>query len=131
MRLNVKLLEEVKRRILAEPARVDMDDWVQVKECGTVGCIAGHAVLASYKTARVVGSRCDIAGRRDIDIGFLAQQRLGIGAVGDFYLSSAADDLFYYSPPKHLRAGTKTYARAVARHIDRFIKKHTQRKDAR
>ena len=52
MGLNVALLKEVKRRVLAEPERVDMKYWVKQHKvlfwpCGSTCCIAGHAIEAS------------------------------------------------------------------------------------
>jgi hypothetical protein len=67
MSLNVKLLRQVKKHILAEPTRLRMDTWVkkgkpgefvttlnpgydepmefEFPTCGTVGCIAGWTVM--------------------------------------------------------------------------------------
>ena len=54
-RPNVKLLREIKNAILEEPRRLSMDTWMgkaynflpnkDKAPCGTVACIAGHAVL--------------------------------------------------------------------------------------
>ena len=67
MPLNVKLLRQVKKHILAEPKRLRMDTWIKrgmagetahfssggygeptectIPDCGTVGCIAGWVTL--------------------------------------------------------------------------------------
>lgn len=46
--MNVKLLRKVKRHILEEPKRFDMDYALRrsaESPCGTVGCIAGWAAI--------------------------------------------------------------------------------------
>jgi hypothetical protein len=62
-KINVKLLREVKKMILEEPRRLDMDTWAsnareygtpkdERPPCGTVACIAGWTAILDY-----VGSR--------------------------------------------------------------------------
>lgn len=53
--MNVKLLQAIKKHILAEPKRLDMGNWGFKRDkandgpaCGTVGCIAGWAVLLTH-----------------------------------------------------------------------------------
>lgn len=44
--MNVALLKEIRKHILAEPSLLNMDDWVmetKQSSCGTAGCIAGWA----------------------------------------------------------------------------------------
>lgn len=57
--MNTKLLLKVKRHILAEPKRIDMDIPVSTSEwrhlmppCGTVGCIAGWTVILANRKGR-------------------------------------------------------------------------------
>jgi len=50
--MNVKLLREVKRYILAEPLRFNMRDWGKGSAhapCGSVACIAGNACIVGEK----------------------------------------------------------------------------------
>lgn len=58
--MNLELMQEVKRRVLAEPEMVNMCKWQvaanrtekrflffsRTERCGTIGCIAGHAIAA-------------------------------------------------------------------------------------
>lgn len=47
--MNTELLTQVRDRILAEPLRFDMTDYVRLDtECGTACCIAGTAVFLVY-----------------------------------------------------------------------------------
>lgn len=57
--MNIKLLRRVKRHILAEPKRINMYFPVRVGQmgrgappCGTIGCIAGWAVLLAERKGR-------------------------------------------------------------------------------
>jgi len=49
--MNVKLLKQVAKAILAHPNNTDMTDWVNhhdhIAKCGTTGCIAGWIVAAA------------------------------------------------------------------------------------
>jgi hypothetical protein len=51
--MNVKLLRKIQAAIKAEPRRFVMNNWInrrsRVAPCGTSACIAGHAVLLSFK----------------------------------------------------------------------------------
>jgi hypothetical protein len=68
--MNVKLLRKVKRHILAEPKRLDMDFVAseiiagpRAPRCGTVGCIAGwSALLASPVIPATVAGRLALMG---------------------------------------------------------------------
>src|SRR5690349_20445949 len=62
--INVPLLKKVRALVLREPERVDQTWWLQrlssddetttvVPQCGTIGCIAGHAVMLTYPSARM------------------------------------------------------------------------------
>lgn len=48
--MNVKLLRKVKRHILAEPRRLEMNSWCELSEtapCGTSACLAGWSGILS------------------------------------------------------------------------------------
>ena len=47
-KMNITLLRNIQSVILEQPLRLNMYDWIEESSrspCGTVGCIAGHAVL--------------------------------------------------------------------------------------
>ncbi len=49
--MNVKLLKQIKNRILAEPTEFDMCRWAasdKVSTCGTTACIAGWALALDF-----------------------------------------------------------------------------------
>lgn len=115
----IKMLRRVKRLILAEPKRVAMGTWLTRKEddsayvpakgfpkCGAVGCIGGwteELYLRDHPRAKL----------KD------AGKILGLDSPKRW-------ELFY---PLQLvespNPQTASYARAVAAHIDAFIKKHS------
>lgn len=118
MRINVELLNKVKRHILENPRRLNMNYVIARKgekevqlhpsnfsrrwpSCGTVGCIAGWTVLLK--------DGMDFAG----DAQSRAQELLGI-------TSSQANELFYPEGLLQCRATVKD-ARTIAKHIDEFI----------
>ena len=106
MSINVELLRKVQAHIVAHPEQVDMDVvLIHKKSCGTVGCIAGWAVmLGSSKPPN-----------RDDEIWNLAEKLLGL----DLH---QANELFLRFPPEPL--GTPKYAQRVSDHIDKFIAKY-------
>lgn len=129
--MNVELLLEVKKTILAEPKRLNMRKWLDVvrsgkgnPSCGTVACIAGWAMVLSSprrksfkKTANTVIDEQSFLGM-EID----AQEKLGI-------TDSQAQRLFYTDnwPMKFWQAyevasGPVEQAQAAADRIDHFIK---------
>lgn len=126
------LLMAVKRVILAEPKRVNMDLWLDkhvtpensgdsAPACGTVGCIAGwcKAVMGRRLPAHVVTHRL---------LGFKMEHNEW-GSEEDH---STMRTLFYpESWPTLLRQrlglltpGTARYAQVVADRIDAFIAEH-------
>lgn len=130
-KMNVKLLRKVKRHILEEPKRLDMNTFVSRRmswrpeeerpECGTVACVAGWAVLLD---------RID-KGKglpRRVDNSFYMRVALNAGALlGLSYEES--NRLFMFSGwPKELDhayyAATtpRQRARVTARRIELFIK---------
>jgi hypothetical protein len=44
---NIELAKLILKQIDAFPESFDMNSWVAVSPCGTVACIAGHAMLLS------------------------------------------------------------------------------------
>lgn len=135
--MNVELMKEVKRRVLAEPKSVDMDDFCKtsgVKEgyCGSVGCISGHAILA-------VGIKPKVLYGFDMDAHALGRTLLDISnreANQLFYFHNDVDsvangdeceeDCPYYKFSVRLkkqRAGSVRYAKIVADAIDHAIER--------
>jgi len=57
-KLNVKLLNRIKKHIIAEPKRYNQNIWGRqvigedAPACGTQGCIAGWAVFLSFPKSR-------------------------------------------------------------------------------
>jgi hypothetical protein len=131
--MNVELLLKVKQAILDEPARLNMDNFLKSSDyyhdqepaCGTVGCIAGWAVIIdalgrdlspqSIKKARLSIYEGDVEKK--------ACKLLGLEYTGLhplFYPWGAwPEDL-----DSRLRAekpGTLAYAQVVVEAIDRYI----------
>jgi hypothetical protein len=118
----VRRLLQVKRQALAEPLRMHMGIWLQKKTdviqrralkyppCGTVGCIGGWIEFnAGERRSR---SRFGEGG-----VWKKSQQILGI-------TDDQTEELFY--PPLIFQQGqNRHHAQAVARLIDRFIKKYS------
>lgn len=133
MALNVKLLRQVKRQILKEPAQFVMDLFFAQKEdipwtsdlerseipnCGTAACIAGWTVALSQKKKPV-----DAQGLA-WDDAEVASEHLGLD-------NGQGAELFYTENwPQELRdqffasRTLKGRARVAARRIDAFIKEH-------
>jgi hypothetical protein len=126
--MNIKLLKQVKRHILAEPERFRMDDW----NCGTAQCIGGWACsLAGLKWKRSgEGTHRELA--TEAEVSKVAALLLDIEAedcpesiYGDdseaarlFYTSSWPDEFRHqYEEAEDRRAR----ARIAAERIDHFI----------
>lgn len=45
--MNVELMNKVIARIEAHPESFSMVDYIKTTDCGTVACVAGHALLLS------------------------------------------------------------------------------------
>lgn len=136
MKLNVKLLEKVKKHIKKEPRRLNMSEWNQVAvpgryintdaekgffsrlkltkrtapPCGTVGCIAGWATMLS--------------GVSEIPIDDAAIELLGIN-------EEAAQELFFMgSWPRPFRIlyraakSSRERASITCKRIDAFIEQY-------
>jgi hypothetical protein len=56
---NPELGRLVLKRIEAEPELFDMETYGMITPCGTVACLAGHAMLASGYVLRETGSLFD------------------------------------------------------------------------
>lgn len=95
--INVKLLNQVACAILDEPTKFSMDTFTDLDDrspCGTVACIAGHAVAiaAKFPSLREL-HECNIArmvGDRVFDIEVEAKNALGV--------SGAAYIRLFYAP---------------------------------
>ena len=126
--MNTTLANEIKARVLAEPERVNMKNWKETRrlwgifQCGTVCCIAGHAVELSGGTPVV---------HKEI------MQRLGAYLLGISDVEAIA--LFYFHLHNHpstipyhdlglkltmFKPGSIGYARVVAEAIDRCIERN-------
>jgi hypothetical protein len=128
--MNLKLMLEVRRRVLAEPETVNMNHFVRHLDCLTSCCIAGHTVVAAKGMAFLDG-----LDKTQDPVDIVAARLLGI-------TTREADYLFYFhetepmgrgpSPYSDLRLklertgyGTVEYAQVVAQAIDRCIIRNT------
>ncbi len=123
--MNTKLLRRIKSVIKAEPKRLDMGAWTyrNVRRsgppCGTVGCIAGWAVLLSTK-GRNNKERYENAdpsdwageGRRLLKLDAGEAHKLFFVGCWPYELHEAYDDA--YGDPK-------ARAKITCERIDRFI----------
>jgi hypothetical protein len=121
--MNVELLEKVKKHILAEPKRINMNNWCYKKPksrggpaCGTVGCIAGWTVLLSHPKKE--WSHWTEVGKNKFDhhVQSEAIRLLGITVDQSNYLFCAWGITG--------RPHTKPYAKKVASRIDALIEAH-------
>ncbi len=113
----IKLLHKVKRHILEEPKRISMGVWIcldarrdgflTVSECNTIGCIGGWTEM--------LGGRFD---KLSDNYGSTAVEILGLNM-------HQRRTLFFDSRLCHAKSQqTPSHARAVAKHIDRFIARY-------
>lgn len=115
------LMTDIKEYILEEPKRVWMGGWIikghaniedmfEVKgpACGTVGCIAGNAVLLTGTNTNhgIAGPALRILGGPNYEL----QHSLEF----DLFLNTGVDANY----------GTMRYARIVAKRIEKFQKQH-------
>lgn len=137
--MNTKLLRQVRAHILGEPRRLRMEHGIKPQRgkgappCGTVGCIAGWAViLANKKRSETIK---DMIDRMSIPRSETSRRERSWSAVKDMatelleIVPASADRLFYTLEwPQDLKdayavAGTAAgRARITARRIARFIK---------
>lgn len=133
--MNVKLLRQVKRAILAHPTQVRMDTLFshfspvhsKVGGCGTAGCIAGWAtfLVDKKKSKNPKAYTLDKASRRSSDNIAKARRALCLADFGQlqslFYLEGWPDQ-FANALGKAKTA--KQYAQVVADRIDDFIEEN-------
>jgi hypothetical protein len=116
MALNVALLKKVKKHILAEPKRINMNTWGRDSDegepqpaCGTVGCIAGWIVFLSKPK-----SKWDFWKSSDI-----RSEATRLLRMKDWQVDGLFSPYGVYGEP-----GTRDHAKSVAKRIDYFIKGH-------
>lgn len=132
-KLNVRLLNKVKRSIMEHPQNVDMQHWVNHEdedaECGTAGCIAGWVVangdleklrklhmppmFADNEKARRAGLKI-----KDRAIKLLGLSRRKEWANCLFKIESWPQELYDQYVSLETR---KAQAKVVVKVIDRFI----------
>lgn len=126
----LELVQEVKAHILAEPLRVDMGITTDKREskdngpaCGTVGCFAGWIALLSGKITQK-----EVLTGADGDKDAITEAENLLGADIHYDLPADNDNHYGYVEAfdsghdiAHYGVGTKAYAEAVGRRIDRFI----------
>ena len=133
--MNTALLRKIKQLVLAEPKRVDMEAWAYHCErrnggppCGTVGCIAGWAVILDQE-GKTMAERYNKAVEHDF---FATGKRLLKLTTGQakrlFYAEFNFENNDYSFWPEDLvdaydsARSPKAKARVVAQRIDRFIR---------
>lgn len=151
--MNVVLAKEVRARILAEPKRVYMGEWIlkitkfiqrEQEEnhidygydsyaglsCGTVGCIAGHTVLASLRPSLVKTSDFCVPDTAQALLGLSPYEAEGLFFFHEDYFQVDGENHDSIYPEeqvalKSLKPGTKKYAQVVARVIDKCIERNS------
>lgn len=127
--MNIKLLQKIKKAILKEPRRLEMESWASKVErgefsnpkhyppCGTAACIAGHAVWLENPKA----FKAAIIGKKEKEIDQRAQRLLQITqgqSARLFYVTWWPYDL----SDQYREANTPLKrARIAVKRIDRFI----------
>ena len=112
----VRMLRKVKRHILAEPKRISMGFWcltgddvtinsLKASPCGTVGCIGGWLETLYAAEHRKTKTAFQI-----------------LDMLSDF--NGPAYNFFYDTRLMAQKPQTAAHARAVAKHIDKFIAEH-------
>lgn len=120
--MNTTLLTQIRDHILEEPKRVTMEDWLQriPKEwvtdrdpaCGTIGCIAGWAVVLGLPRRKYVYNVSTTArGVLELSV----EEARWLFYVGG-WPNQFRESLHTLSPR------TPEYAAVVAKRIDYFIK---------
>jgi len=121
--MNLELMLEVRRRVLAEPTLVDMRAYYRTihtgRDCTTAACIAGHTIIAKsgeprhYEQPDVVAAVMLELDHKEAD------------ALFQFHYEKTGiyDDL-HERLKDHLN-GTPEYALIVAHAIDRCIIRNT------
>ena len=81
MKINTQLLKRIKRAIMKEPTRLDMDSYFYEEDnrkygppCKTVGCIAGWAVLFDTQDRLVAAPKNGVNAKVMVDVMNLANE---------------------------------------------------------
>ncbi len=151
--MNTALALKIKKDILAEPSRIDMRAWRMKDEkkflgrelCGTVCCIAGHAIDLSGGSSRACQDSQD--SYKDRTAAASVARSIKEAAAGFLGLPlKEAEWLFYFhdadgprgghleASPYHdlhaeltvMKPGTIGYARIVAKALDRSIERNSK-----
>ncbi len=136
--MNTILAQEVKRRVLAEPRLVNMNHFCETVKvsasdnvCSTVGCIAGHAMMASGISLKAIRA-LELNNMEDIGRALLGISKAEAKQLFYFYADDKAvesgsereGDCPYVQFARRLRkqrAGSQRYAKIVADAIDHAI----------
>lgn len=136
--MNVLLAREVQRRVLAEPKAVNMNYFCEVLQdpsasnfCHTVGCIAGHVVMAAGISRKAIES-FEIDNLEYVAGDLLQISRAEAKALFYFYLHDKSVDAGnkpesacpYLKFARQLRKqapGSQRYAKIVANAIEHLI----------
>lgn len=130
------LLQDVKRAILKEPKRANMQCYVDTQlpkdggpACGTVGCFAGWVTLLSgYKPRGHVRSDADDIARDILgDCNYHTVGRVDpwLGRAGFVFNGGEGDAC------SHTEPGTAQHATAVVKRIDNFMRVNRQQLKSR
>lgn len=139
----IKWLRRVQKHVLDEPKRVDMSDWLNIREkdmmgpqydnyfpeCGTVGCIGGWVAALASPRPQSIADAGKYAAKK-LGIKFTQQGEWDGNGVFIPAEQGAANRLFFVEewPQRfidqllHHRRQTLGYARVVSKRIDHFIK---------
>lgn len=127
MSLNVKLLRQVQKKILAEPAQFEMSQWFtnntgwEIPNCGTAACIAGWTIAVSKKK-----KPSEFLNAADIQN--TARKLLGLDFEDDEWaLFSVSSWPLKYQNRFYRTQSLKMRARITVQRIDAYIKEHTKK----
>lgn len=142
--MNLELMMKVRELVVTRPELVRMDrwatgekkKWLNLVSCGTVCCIAGHAIELSGGSA-VKCQAIEDASPKQTKVASVARQYLGIDKQieGDYLfffhdskfggkINNPYHDLYLELFP--LTPGTQAYANVVAKAIDRCMERNTK-----
>lgn len=126
MAINIELLTKIRDRILAIPTAYNQTSWggrSKLAPCGTVCCIAGHALLLAGKyTPEQIGVQRDANGQ-EIDFATEGSQVLGLRSPWPLFTGAPADNWPKPFATKWRKAKTKEQrARVAADYINHIIK---------
>lgn len=131
---NVQLLKKVREMILAEPRKLNMDVWLDnfrppnhagmppnhagMPPCGTIGCIAGWALIIHYGDFKQCGHYLKI-GDYQVKTGRVGHEAARLLGLDDY----EADRLFQHRVVTDYAPGTLGYAEEVVKRIDALIER--------